>query len=107
DMGDAEKTAIAFNTTKPPLNDLRVRQAIAYATDIPDLATRNGWPLDRLAQGPLNPASPYFAPATYPGHDLERAKALVREYLNDPKVRNRPREITFTMLAPIAGAEYV
>jgi ABC-type transport system substrate-binding protein len=99
DPGDAEKTHIVFNTTRPPLNDLRVRQALAYATDPLDIARRNGWPLDRRAQGPLDPASPYFASAPYPTYNLDRARALVREYLSDTRVPNRPREIAFTLTA--------
>jgi peptide/nickel transport system substrate-binding protein len=105
DTGDAEKNAILFNTLKPPLNDVRVRQAIAYATDIPTIARDNGWPLDRLAQGPIEQASPYFSPANYPTYDLEKAKALLREYLNDSRVRNRPREVTFTITSPVAANE--
>jgi peptide/nickel transport system substrate-binding protein len=107
DTGDVEKTSILFNTTRRPLDDVRVRQAIAYATDIPAIAERSGWPLDRLAQGPFGPASPYFFPAGYPSHDLQRAKQLVREYLGDSRVRNRPLDVTFALLARNVGAEYV
>jgi peptide/nickel transport system substrate-binding protein len=107
DTGDAEKTSILFNTTRKPLDDVRVRRAIAYATDIPAIAKSSGWPLDRLAQGPFDPTSPYFSPAAYPSYDVQKAKQLVREYLSDPRVRNRPPDVTFTLLAPNIGAEYV
>jgi ABC-type transport system substrate-binding protein len=107
DRGDAEKANVTFNTSRPPLNDIRVRQAIAYATDVPAIAARNGWPLDRIAQGPFDPASPYYSPAAYPPHDVNRARALLREYQADTKVRNRPRDIGFTVVAPAAHSEFV
>jgi peptide/nickel transport system substrate-binding protein len=107
DTGDAEKMTVMFNTTKPPLDDVRIRRAIAQATDIPAIAARNGWPLDSLAQGPVSPSSPFFSPAPYPAHDPGRAKALIHDYLTDPKVPNRPREIAFTLMAPSDDAEFV
>jgi peptide/nickel transport system substrate-binding protein len=99
DTGDAEKTSIMFNTTKAPVDDVRVRRAIAYATDMPALAASAGWPEGTLARGPISADSPFFSPAGYPEHNLEKAKALVREYLSDTRVRNRPREVSFTVLA--------
>jgi ABC-type transport system substrate-binding protein len=99
DPGDAEKTHVVFNTSRAPLNDLRVRQALAYATDVLAIARRNGWPLDRRAQGPLDPASPYFASAPYPTYNPEKARALIRDYLNDTRVPNRPRQIAFALTA--------
>jgi peptide/nickel transport system substrate-binding protein len=106
DTGDAEKAQVTFNTSKAPLSDVRVRRAIAYATDVPAIAQRNGWPLNRLAQGPISPESPYFSPAPYPTHDVERAKALLKDYLSDPDVRGRSREIKFKVTAPAGGTEF-
>jgi peptide/nickel transport system substrate-binding protein len=100
DHSDAEKTTIVFNTTKAPFDDVRVRQAIGYATDMQAIAHQNRWPVDRIAQGPFNPASPYFSPAAYPIHDVDKARALVDEYLTDVRVLDRPAEITFTLVAP-------
>jgi peptide/nickel transport system substrate-binding protein len=95
DTSDAEKDFVMLNMTKPPLDDVRVRRAIAYATDVPALAKDAGWPLDRLAQGPLSPGTPFFAPAPYPTYDPDQARELIRDYLSDRRVRSRPKEIAF------------
>jgi peptide/nickel transport system substrate-binding protein len=99
DTGDAEKTSVLFNTSQAPFDDVRVRQAIAYATDVPALGAGSGWPSSAPAQGPISSTSPYFSPAAYPGHDVDRARALVAEYLRDPKVRKRPARLSFTVVA--------
>jgi peptide/nickel transport system substrate-binding protein len=98
DSGDAEKTSIMFNTTHAPVDDVRIRRAIAYATDIPGLAAKSGWPPSSLAEGPIGAASPFFSPAPYPTHDLAKAKALVSEYLADARRRKGPQTVTFTVL---------
>jgi peptide/nickel transport system substrate-binding protein len=98
DPGDGEKSSVLFNTTKAPLDDVRVRQAIAYATDINALASRNGWPADELARGPISRNSPYFAPADYPAFGIDKAKALIYEYLADPDVRSQGKTgVSFTI----------
>jgi peptide/nickel transport system substrate-binding protein len=108
DKGDAEKNSVMFNTTRPPLDDVRVRRAIAYATDVRAIAAANDWPVDRLAVGPFDPASPFFSPADYPTYNVEKAKALIREYLSDPRtVAAKRREVTFTLQAAQMNEELV
>jgi peptide/nickel transport system substrate-binding protein len=99
DTSEAEKDTVTFNTSKAPFNDLRVRQAIAYATDVNALSVAQGWPTDRAAPGLLSASSPYFSAQPLPRPDLERARSLVREYLSDPKVKDKPRDIAFTLNA--------
>jgi peptide/nickel transport system substrate-binding protein len=64
DTGDAEKTNVVLNTTKPPLNDVRIRHALGYATDVLDIFRQSGWPLDRRAQGPLDPRPTSTTPSS-------------------------------------------
>jgi peptide/nickel transport system substrate-binding protein len=92
DPGDAEKDMIMFNTTKAPLDDVRIRRALAYATDVPAIAKADGWPAD-VAKGPIAPTSPFYADVAYPTFDLEKAKALVREY----QAEKRVKEVSFTL----------
>jgi peptide/nickel transport system substrate-binding protein len=91
DPGDAEKSGIVFNTSVAPVNDRRIRQAIAWATDMNVIAAAEHWRTDEVAAGPLDPRSPYHDPVRYPGADVGKAQALVREYIHDPKVKDRPR----------------
>jgi peptide/nickel transport system substrate-binding protein len=69
---------LAFNTQKPPLNDVRVRQAIAWAFDR-DFVTEKLM-LGKVAQayGPISPGSPLAAidVEKYPVN-LEKAQALL------------------------------
>jgi ABC-type transport system substrate-binding protein len=107
DHGDAEKNSVMFNNSKAPFNDVRVRRAMAYATDIEAIARANQWPLDRLAAGPLDPTSKYFTAAPYPTYDPNKARELIRQYLSDTTVKDRPRGINFTFLAAEMNSKLV
>jgi peptide/nickel transport system substrate-binding protein len=98
DASDSEKDFVMFNTSKPPLNDVRVRRAVAYATDVAALAKEAGWSPDRQAQGPLSPGTPYFTPESYPTYAPDQAKQLIQEYLSDRRIPNRPREVSFKFI---------
>ncbi len=69
-----------LNTTAPPFDDLRVRQALAYATDRQFLIDNFRSGLTIPANGPLNPSSRWFAETDYPGFDPAKAQELVDEY---------------------------
>lgn len=70
---------VNLNTEMPPLNDIRVRQAIAHALDRKKFQRMNG---QRVApgHGGITPLMPGFNPELkYPAYDPERARALLRE----------------------------
>lgn len=71
---------LAFNTTKGPLADKKVRQAISYAIDrnfITKVLHGGG---TIIATGPVVPGSPYYAPNVNPYKvDLEKSKQLLDE----------------------------
>jgi len=70
-----------MNNAKAPFDDVRVRQALAYATDSQTIidALSNG--TATAANGPFPPSSPYYTPDTgYPTFDLDKAKELVAAY---------------------------
>lgn len=79
--GVADDTLVLINTTSAPLDDVRVRQAMAYAVD---RTTYN-----QVTQA--DPAleidsvfakdSPYYVETGYPTFDLEKAKSLVQSYV--------------------------
>ncbi len=72
---------IGLNTTQPPLDDVRVRQAIAWAVDRDALiqAVKFGR-ATALRAGPIPPDSwAALDEAVYPARDLDRARALLHE----------------------------
>jgi ABC-type transport system substrate-binding protein len=69
-----------LNTAVPPLNDVRVRRALAFATDRQRVLDTLYNGLTKPADGPFPPGSPYYAPTGYPGFDQARARALVADY---------------------------
>ena len=71
---------IGLNLTREPLNDVRVRQAIAYAINRDDLCSAGDFGLcSPLHGGPIDTASPWhFDYAPY-SQDIEKAKALLAE----------------------------
>ena len=65
---------LAFNMLREPLNDKRVRQAIAYAVD-PEFITHHlHHSRSRRALGPISPDSPFHDPSI-PAYDVDLAKA--------------------------------
>jgi len=79
-LGEPDQNCIMLNTAVPPLNDLRVRQALAYATDRQRVVDTLYNGVTVPADGPFAPGSPYYGPTGYPSHDVARAKALVADY---------------------------
>ena len=73
-------TWLAFNTKKPPLDDVRVRQAIAYAVDRNFIINALHRGMSKPATGPIAPGSPFYTDevARY-DVDLDKAKALLDE----------------------------
>lgn len=81
--------AVILNTLEPPLDDVRVRQALAHATDSEQ--ARIVLDVERLADtstGFFGTTSPWFSDAiagAYPAYDVEAAQALLDEYRDDPE----------------------
>ncbi len=95
DGGASESAFIVLNTAKAPLDDVRIRRAIAHATDVKALASQNGWPEAKLTDGPYAPNSPWYADADFAGHDVAKAKALVEEY-----TRSTGKDVTIELASP-------
>lgn len=74
-------SGLVFNTTKPHLNDLRVRQALRMSVDMRLFA-------DAVTQGMSTPAKDPYGPGSFVqcgdtsllGPDMDKAKALLKDY---------------------------
>ena len=64
--GETEEQLAMLNTSKAPLDDLAVRQAIVYATDTKSWAKAVGVDPATLADGPFAPGSKWYVPTGYP-----------------------------------------
>jgi len=79
--GEVEEEFVMLNTGKPPLDDVTIRQALAYATDRNRYNQIINYGLVPDSTGPFgNPGSPFHADTGYPSYDLTKAKALVAQY---------------------------
>ncbi len=80
DRGEREEGFIMLNVTKPPLDDIRVRQALAYATDrnLVNAVVNDGQ--REVGDGVFTQGSPWRVDAPYPDYNPDQAKTLVDEY---------------------------
>ncbi len=78
-----------INTTRPPFDDPRVRQALAHAINQETLIeVLGGTGMTPEATQYFSPDSPFYsedAEEAFPGYDVERAQELYDEYINDPQ----------------------
>lgn len=79
-----EENFIMLNAAVPPFDDLRVRQALTYATPLQNVRDLIGLGIARPADQMFTPDQPYFNPdVVQEGDDPERALELVSEYCTD------------------------
>jgi len=77
-----------LNTTAEPTNDVRVREALAYATDRNAvLASQGAGDIQATMDQYYPSTSPYYsasAASAYPTYDTSKAKSILHQYINDP-----------------------
>lgn len=88
-------TMIMYNTAVAPMDDLRVRQGLTYATDQKQLIDTVGRGLAKTATAPYLPSSPWFAESGYPTKpDPTKAKGLIDAYKKDKGISG---DLKFTL----------
>ena len=90
---------LAFNTERPPLDDVRVRQAIGYAIDRDFITEALHRGTSVPSTEPVVPGSPFYSDAveTY-DVDLERAEALLDEAGLEPDGNGTRASLTIDYL---------
>lgn len=84
---DGEEYFLMINTAKAPFDDVRVRKALALATDRQGYYDLFNAGEGQLANQMFTPDSPYYNPdVTQEGNDPEGAAALVAEYCGESPV---------------------
>ncbi|SDK09869.1 4-phytase / acid phosphatase/peptide/nickel transport system substrate-binding protein [Nonomuraea maritima] len=68
-----------LNTAAPPLDDVRVRRALAHALDRDTIIKTLRGGLTEPADGPWSKDSKWYVDGGYPDYDLAKATALVQE----------------------------
>jgi peptide/nickel transport system substrate-binding protein len=81
---------VDLNVTVPPLDDVRVRQALNYAVDASRILATEAGGYGVILRGPLSPANVYADPNLQPyGYDPEKARGLLAQ------AGYRPEDISF------------
>jgi len=79
-----EENFVMLNAAVPPFDDLRVRQALAYATPLQNVRDLIGLGIARPADQMFTPDQPNYNPdVVQEGDDPDRALELVAEYCAD------------------------
>jgi ABC-type transport system substrate-binding protein len=79
-IGEPDMGCLLLNLSKPPFDNLKARQAAAYAISSKDYVTVIDKGVNPTSNGPFTPSSPYYvADNGFPEYDPAKAKQLVQE----------------------------
>ncbi|MCF6389565.1 ABC transporter substrate-binding protein [Mycobacterium sp. MBM] len=70
---------LALNQARAPWNDVRVRQAVAYAIDRPSIVQATSYGTAQANQLAIPQGNPWFVPYDRYSRQIERARALLQE----------------------------
>ena len=77
--GETDEGSVMLNTSKGATADVRLRTALAYATDTAAIANVASTNPQDIARGPFVDGTNWAIDTDYPSFDLEKAKSLVAE----------------------------
>ena len=84
-VGQPDMGFLMLNTTKPPVNDVRIRQAMAYAFNQPEYLKVIGHNVDQPTDGLFPKGNPYYDPngTGYPTYNPSKATSLVNQWMSE------------------------
>lgn len=103
-MQPAEMSVIHLNMTMPPLNDIRVRQAIAHALNRDQVVQLRGRDTSVAAESVVPRGYQGHAPMALPPHDIARARALLAEAGHPNGITIRAIHTTLTGMMTVMEA---
>ncbi len=78
--GEPDMGCLLLNLSKPPFDNLKVRQATAYAISSAQYVQVIDHGVNATSNGPFTPSSPYYvADNGYPVYNVDTAKSLVKQ----------------------------
>ncbi len=96
-VGEPDISFAMVNCADPVMKDIRLRQALAYATNQKEINQVIGKGVSVPTDGLFPPPSPYASDTHYPGYDLAKAKSLVASWMKDHG--HKAPSITYTTTA--------
>ena len=99
---------LMFNTKKPPLDDVHVRRALAYAFEY-DVVIEKLYPDQKPAEGPIPHVLPGWCPVGKYETNLEKAKEELKKSKYWPDIVNNPDKyvIEFWWIAEVPQEEKI
>jgi peptide/nickel transport system substrate-binding protein len=99
---------LMFNTKKPPLDDVHVRRALAYAFEY-DVVIKQLYPDQKPAEGPIPHVLPGWCPVGRYETNLEKAKEELKKSKYWPDIVNNPDKyvIEFWWIAEVPQEEKI
>lgn len=76
---------LALNQARPPWNDVRVRQAVAYAIDRPSIVQATSYGTAQGNQLAIPEGNPWFIPYARYSRDLDKARQLLQQAGTTPE----------------------
>ena len=77
DSTETEESFLMFNTSKAPVDDVRVRQALTLCTDPSAVLVVNETPAERFADSQFTKDSPWYSSSGFTTNDVAKGKALI------------------------------
>ena len=77
DQTETEESFVIFNTSKAPLDDVRVREGLKLCTDPAAILLINETPADRAADSQFTKDSPWYFDSGFTTNDVAKGKALI------------------------------